>query len=91
MIFIKKMKNEIFKILPLKEETNAGLYDYIDSVSVQLNGALYTYPFLSEDSDYVAVLNIINYLKRNKFNVKQCKREVFKCLEILNKVYEKYE
>lgn len=91
MIFLKKIKNDIFKILPLKEESNNGLIDYIDSVSIQLNGAIHTYPFLSEDIDYLTVVNIVNYLKNNDFSIKQCKREVFKCLDILNKITKKYE
>lgn len=91
MIFLKKIKNDIFKILPLKEESNSGLSDYIDSVSVQLNGAIHTYPFLSEDIDYLTVINVINYLKNNDFSTKQCKREVFKCLDVLTKIADKYE
>ena len=91
MIFLKKIKNDIFKILPLKEESNSGLSDYIDSVSVQLNGAIHTYPFLSEDTDYLTVINVINYLKNNDFSTKQCKREVFKCLDVLTKIADKYE
>lgn len=90
-VFIDHLGNSIFKILPLREESNAGLQEYIDSLLFQLNGALVTYPTLSENIDYISIVNIVGYLKGNDYSIKQCKREVFKCLHIIDKIKKDYE
>lgn len=89
---INLLISKIFKILPLKEQGNPKLPEYIDSVSIQLKGALETCMDLADNVQYnrkyIEVLNTINYLKHNDFSVKQCKREIFKCLSILDSIRE---
>lgn len=90
IVYINNLGKSIFKILPLKEEHNKGLNEYIDSLLIQMNGALITYPQLKCNNEYIAMLNIINYFSCNEFNVRQCKREVFKCLNILDTLKKEY-
>lgn len=89
--FLEWATNNIFKVLPLKEERNIGLYDYLDSVYIQLYGAMTTFPELGEDIDYISILNTLAFLKDNSFTTKTCKREVFKCLSLLKKIKSAYE
>ena len=45
---LRHLISKIFKILPLKEDDNDNLVDYIDSVSIQLEGAKITSKFLND-------------------------------------------
>lgn len=80
----------IFKILPLKEDTDSGidvgLYDYIDSVVIQVVGGKMTYKKLETNPQYISIINAINYLNNNEFSHKQCKREVFRCINALQEL-----
>lgn len=80
--------NCIYKILPLKEEENDGLNDYIDGVLIQLYGSLHAYPDLNHNQKYLSIINTLEYLKNNGYTVKQCKREVFRCINILQHMIE---
>lgn len=84
--FLKGLIGAIYKILPLKEENNSYLDDYLDSLTIQLTGALETYPELSSNTKYISIINSIQYFRKNEFNVKQCRREVFKCIENVKKI-----
>ena len=89
---LRHLISKIFKILALKEDDNDNLVDYIDSVSIQLEGAKITSKFLNDyDRKYYEVTNTINYLKTHDFTVKQCKREVFKCISILDSIIKSEE
>ena len=84
--FLGDLIGEIYKVLPLKEEKNAFLVDYIDSLLIQLKGATITYPELSSNSKYTSVINSIQYFHDNDFTERQCKREVFRCINIIQKI-----
>lgn len=82
--FLKRTVNKIYKILPLKEEKNEFIIDYIETLRIELMGATDTFPVLKNDYDYISVINTINYLISNLVDVHVCKREVFKMLAMLN-------
>jgi len=84
--FLGNIIGNIYKVLPLKEEENSYLPEYLDSLLVQLKGALITYPGLSSNVRYITIINSIQYFCSNDFSIKQCKREVFKCIENINKI-----
>ena len=86
ILFLNNMVGKIFKILPLKEENNLGFNDYVDSILVQLVGATKTFEELENNQDFLTVINIIQYINNNECSNKQCKREVFKCLDIIQKM-----
>lgn len=85
---LEHLISKIYKILPLKESDNTSLYEYLDSVAIQLEGARKTcIEFTTNDlysRKYIEIINTINYLKDNTFTTKQCKREVFKCISLLS-------
>lgn len=88
--FLTHLVGSIFKILPLKEDTDSGidvgLKDYIDSVVIQVVGGRMTYPILDKNQQYISIVNSIYYLNNNDFTQKQCKREVFKCIKTLQEL-----
>lgn len=86
--FLNGLTGSIYKILPLKEDENPFLSEYLDSLVIQLNGAKETYHELSSSVKYIYIINIVQYFCNNPFTVKQCKREVFKCIKYIGKIRE---
>lgn len=91
--FIKSLTGKIYKILPMKEDELQGkivhLKDYINSLSIEVIGAIKTFPELSNEDNYISVVNIINFMNDNEFDYKICKREVFKMLNFLNLIEDR--
>ena len=75
--FLTSMIGSIFKILPLYDENNVGLQSHIDSVAIQE---------LKTNQKYISVINSINFLRKNEYTKRQCKREVLRCTNILEKM-----
>lgn len=86
--FLNGLTGSVYKILPLKEDENPFLSEYLDSLVIQLKGAEETYPELSSNVKYIYIVNIIQYFCNNPFTVKQCKREVFKCIRNIDRIQE---
>lgn len=84
--FLDNMIGSIYKILPLKESKNLHLSEYLDGILIQLSGAMSTYPQLSSNVNYIAIVNSIQYFSTNDFTERQCKREVFKCINNIKKI-----
>jgi len=91
ILFLNNITNKIFKILPLKEENNVGFEDYVDSVLIQLVGAKSVFLELENNQNYITIINIVSYIKNNSCSNKQCKREIFKCLNIIKKMTKEWE
>ncbi len=81
--FLANMIGNIFKILPLYDENNIGLQSHIDSVAIQLIGAMDTFQDLRTNQKYISIINSMNFLRKNDYTKKQCKREVLRCTNIL--------
>lgn len=90
LTYIQHVTGRVFKILAIKERELCGqdayLAEYVDSLAVDLFGALETFPALGADDDYIVVTNIVNYLRKNDAPLKSVKREVFKALRLLNRI-----
>lgn len=89
-LYLCSLTGKLFKILPLREgHYDAGYLSYLDSLWIEMSGACSTFPVLWEDTDYIAVLNIIGYLNTHAVTIAQCKREVFKAIDLIKKVQYK--
>mgnify|MGYP003456277449 FL=1 len=87
LCFLDTLTNKTIKILPLKEQNNYFLFSYLNSLQIELIGALITFPKLKNSSNYLSIINTVNFLDDNTFSNQQCKREVFKIInETLPKV-----
>lgn len=86
-VFIHSLIGKIYKILPLKEESDAGQdvhwADYISSLSRDMVGACSTFQELRISSDYITVLNVLEYLQAHDVDHRTCKQEVFKMIRLL--------
>lgn len=86
VIYLESLIGKLFKILPLRESESKSLGEYLDSLWMEMSGAYMTFPELQSSSEYISMLNVIGYLTMNTVSVKQCKREVFKMINICEKV-----
>ncbi len=82
--------NKTYKILPLKEENSDTLKSYLESYQRELIGNMDLVPLLVNEPKFITVLNTIQYLISEEYSDKVCKREVFKCIRILEEINEKY-
>ena len=87
--FVEKLKDRIFKILPLKEEGNSYLMEYIDSLIIEMMGGYVTFPELQSNMEYLRVINTLQYMLHNDISVVKCKREIFKSIRCLNNIIDK--
>ena len=85
-LYLKTMIGSIYKILPMYDNTDTTLKDYLDSLYVQLVGASEFYSELTYNQRYQSVINIVQYFRTYEFDKKTCKREVFKATNILDKL-----
>lgn len=82
--------NKTYKILPLKEGKSDTLKSYLESYQRELIGNMDLVPMLVNEPKFITVLNTIQYLISEEYSDKICKREVFKCIRILEEINEKY-
>lgn len=64
--FLLKFRNDVFKLLPMKENADKGknnhLCDYVHSLVITAEGAVTTYSELESQKTYIYVVNNLNYL-----------------------------
>lgn len=82
--------NKTYKILPLKEENSETLKTYLESLLHELIGNKTLINVLVNEPQFITVLNILQYLSLEEYDVKTCKREVFKCIHIFEDINKKY-
>lgn len=92
-VFIHGLTGRIFKALPLREAHEAGKdvawEVYFHSLSIDAKGALETFPELQQMSDYITVVNTLQYLNTESFEMAEFRREIFGMLSLLNRIEQK--
>ena len=90
--FIEYLTNEGYKMLVLKEREDSGetvyLESFIDNLFVETDGACIWSEWLRTNQRYTIVTSIIS---KNALEYKQYRREIFKMLNLLNKISEEIE
>lgn len=82
--------NKTYKILPLKEENSKTLKSYLESLLRELLGNKELVIILIGEPRFITVLNTMQFLISEEYTVKVCKKEVFKCIRILEEINSKY-
>ncbi len=88
--YLEGLVAQFFKILPLKENGEASLNEYMKSLKAELMGCGYLYSNLNYDSMFTSLLGILTFLIENECTVREVKREVFKAISICKKLKAKY-
>ena len=77
-------------MLVLREKSDKGenvhLKEYVENLYVEINGACYWSPYLTENAHFTTITSIIAYLSDNDVDFAKYRREVFKMLGLLNKI-----
>lgn len=91
--YLQVTVDKIFKILPLYEEDNKTLKDYINSLTIELKGFVSVYGSVGIE-EYMSVISTLQGLQNiidMKGNQPVVKREVFKSIETINKIHNMLE
>lgn len=88
--YFKFLINKTYKILPLKEENSNTLKSYLESYLRELIGNKELVTLLVNEPKFITLLNTLQYLISEEYSVKVCKKEVFKCIKILEELNKKY-
>lgn len=88
--YINSLKNKFYKMLCLFEENNEGLSQNIDSLSYEIYGLQY----LVEKEKIPALISLISILEhfyddslQPSVDIKVIKREVFHCMDLIEKSF----
>lgn len=89
--YFRNLVNQFFKILPMRENEEESLYIYMKSLQSELLGCKELLPDIRENSLYLTLLAILQYLIDNHdCTVTEVKREVFRAISICNKLKSIY-
>ena len=86
--YLDGMVGRVYKILPLKEADEPTLDQYIESMQLELTGNKELLCPLREDSRYVTLLGIFQYLRNHhgEMDARSVKREVFKAIGLVKQM-----
>ena len=70
----------------MKEENSLTLKSYLESYQRELIGNKELIDVLVDEPQFITVLNIIQFLISEEYTNEVCKKEVFKCIRILQKI-----
>ncbi len=93
--FLLKLRNDVFKLLPMKEVTDSGkdnhIKEYISSLVINAEGAVTTYNNLEDAKSYIYVINNLNYLHNHiNMDFKDWRRIVLNCTRSLDDMRKTY-
>ena len=90
-VYLRSLVNRFFKILPIRESGEDSLETYMRSLQAELLGCKELIVAIHEDSLFMSLLNILQYLIDNpECSLVVVKREVFRAISICNKLKAKY-
>ena len=74
----------------VKEEKSETLKSYLESFQRELIGNMDLVSILVDEPKFITVLNTMQFLISEEYSDKICKREVFKCIRILEDINNRY-
>ena len=84
--YLQNLIDKVFKILPMKEEQCGTLPSYLRSLESELVGCYKLWDELADEPQFLALINVVNYLTVEEYDVAVCKREVFKAIHLVESV-----
>lgn len=89
--YFRSLVNRFFKILPMRESDEETLTVYIQSLQTEMIGSKELFDLIDYDPSFVTLLSILQYMIDNPCcTVPETRREVFRAINICNKLSEKY-
>lgn len=81
---------KVWKILPMSEQGNLYLRDYMESLQRELIGNMNLIEDLKYDGYFITLLNKIEFLINENYSHDVCRKEIFEAIEIIKKISDKY-
>lgn len=81
----------VWKILPMSEEDNKHLKDYMEGLQRELIGNMNLVEDLKYDGYFITLLNKIEYLISEECEHETIRKEVFECIDVIKKIQKKYK
>lgn len=92
--FLVSLTGKIYKLIPMRDDKESGvevfLDKYLDSLLIELMGAMETYPDLKTDEQYISIVNTAQYMAHHEIGHSVWRRESFKMLNTLDRVRNKF-
>lgn len=89
--FLLGFRNDVFKLLPMKEAENNGvknhLKDYLDSLVVNAKGSMVAYPELSVQKQFLYVVNNLAFLMSNEVEFTKWRKVVLSATRDIDDLY----
>lgn len=87
--YFQGLINKFYKILPMSEEKSPTLRQYIESLQWELTGNQEVICIIRNDGQYAQLIGTLESLNESA-EIKYVKREVFKCIRIIEQLNNKY-
>jgi len=88
--YLETTKSRVFKILPLLEERNEGVFRYIDSLLFELYGIQYVVQEIKDSTPYLSVLatleSILDETIVETKDFKFIRSEIFKTITLIERL-----
>lgn len=85
------LRGDIFKLLPMKELEIEGIEnhtkDYLETLIINITGALETFPDLAKQKQYLYVLNNIQYIYHHNVEFKKWRKIVLNSTRNVDNLY----
>lgn len=89
--YMRGLVDRFFKILPLWEEQESSVPEYIESLKMELIGFDKLIRRLDNDQEFLSLIAILQYLIDNPDTpTRKVRREVFRAISICNKLSSRY-
>lgn len=89
--YLKSLIGQFYKILPIKENDESTLVDYMSSLQRELIGCKSLIIALNYDELYLRLISILQFLIDNNCTVRIVRSEVFKAINLCKQLDNKYK
>lgn len=82
--------NQFYKILPIKENGEPTLVQYMKGLQREMLGCQALIVALHDDAQYLTLLSILQYMIDHECDVATVKSDVFKAINILKRMQKRF-
>jgi len=88
--YLNFLINRVYKILPISEDEPLTLKSYLDSLVLELLGSKDLILKLKKDASFLSLIATLQSLSENQYSHNVIRSEVFKCIDIIKKLIDRY-
>ena len=88
--YLNFLINRVYKILPISEDEPVTLKSYLDSLVLELLGSKDLILKLKKDASFLSLISTLQSLSENQYSHNVIRSEVFKCIDIIKKLIDRY-